>query len=162
MGALFLHLSCQGGSHPCTPVGHTSVVDLCCILSPYKNRITRIQSYKIAFVARACNIQRSCIRVVQWKLRNFTPMRNCCLTNNTVPSGGLGPIIGCSTLFIGPRNTCCCGPCLLRGLRGIKHRVLYQIYRTLITYLMLTRQWYCHYSIYYINIALLLQINEYN
>jgi len=37
---------------------------------------------------------------------------------------GLGPIVGCSALFIGPRNTCCYGPCLLRRLRGIKHRLL--------------------------------------
>jgi len=31
--------------------------------------------------------------------------------------GGLGPIVGRSALFIGPRNTC--GPCLLRRWRGI-------------------------------------------
>jgi len=36
---------------------------------------------------------------------------------------GLGPIVGRSVLFIGPCNTCC-GPCLLRRLRGLKHRLL--------------------------------------
>jgi len=36
---------------------------------------------------------------------------------------GLGPIVGCSVLFIGPRNTC--GLCLLRRLRGLKHTVGY-------------------------------------
>jgi len=141
MGAQFLHLSCQkGGSHPCTPVSHTTVVDLCSILSLYKNGITRIQSYKIEFVARACNIQcilhQSCPMIT---LKLYTDKKFSCLTNITAPSEGLGPIIGCSALFIGPRNTCC-GPCLLRRLRGIKHRLLYQISGTLIIYLMLTRQ----------------------
>jgi len=142
MGAHFLHLSCQeGGSHPCTPVSHTTVVDLCCILSLYKNRITRIQSYKIAFVARACNTQCILHQSCPMKtLKLYTNEKFCCLTNNTVPSGGLDPIIGCSALFIGPRNTCCCGLCLLCRLRGIRHRLLYQIFRTMIIYLMLTRQ----------------------
>jgi len=44
----FLHLSCQG-SHPWTPVSHTTVLGLCCILYLYKNRITGIQSYKISW-----------------------------------------------------------------------------------------------------------------
>jgi len=57
------------------------------------------------------------------KSRNFTPMRNP-VTNNTVPSGGLGPIVGCSELFIGPLNTCYCGPCLLRRLLAVRHRLL--------------------------------------
>jgi len=36
---------------------------------------------------------------------------------------GLSPIVGRLTLFIGQRNTFC-GPCLLRRLRGLKHRLL--------------------------------------
>jgi len=44
----------------------------------------------------------------------------------------LGPNVGRSALFIGPRNTCCCGQYLLRQLRGIKHRLLQQLYRKLI------------------------------
>jgi len=35
----------------------------------------------------------------------------------------LGPIMGHSILFIGRVNTCC-GPCSLRRLRWIKHRLL--------------------------------------
>jgi len=50
----------------------------------------------------------------------YTNEKPSYLTNNTVPSGGLGPIEGRSAFFIGPRNTCC-GPYLLRRLCGIKH-----------------------------------------
>jgi len=53
--------------------------------------------------------------------RNFTPMRNPVVWQTTLPSSDLGPIVGRSELFIVPRNTCCCGPCLLRRLRGMKH-----------------------------------------
>jgi len=36
---------------------------------------------------------------------------------------GIGPIVGRLALFIGLRNICC-GPCLLRWLSGIKHKLL--------------------------------------
>jgi len=40
MGAHFLHLLISGGgSHRCTHVNHATVVDLCCIISPYKNTV---------------------------------------------------------------------------------------------------------------------------
>jgi len=66
--SVFAFILSGEGSHPCTFVSHTTVLDLCCILQLCKNRITGIQSYKIVFVAHACNIQWvSCIRVVQWK-----------------------------------------------------------------------------------------------
>jgi len=51
----------------------------------------------------------------------YTNDKSSYLTNNTVPSGGLGPIVGGSALFIRTRNTC--RPCLLRRLRGLKHRL---------------------------------------
>ena len=53
-GSVFAFILSGGGSHPCTPVSYTTVVDLCHILSLYKNEITGIQSYKIVFAARAC------------------------------------------------------------------------------------------------------------
>ena len=45
----------------------------------------------------------------------FTPMRNPVTQRITVyvsvwQTVGLGPIVGRSALFIGPRNTYCCGP----------------------------------------------------
>jgi len=89
MGAQFLHLSCQeGGSHPCTSVSHATVVDLCCILSLYKNRITRIQSFEIAFVARTCNIQCILHQSCPMKtLKLYTNEKFSCLTNNTAQWG---------------------------------------------------------------------------
>jgi len=79
MGAQFFHLDGQGGgSYHCTPVSHITVADLCCILSPYKNRITGTQSYKIVFVVRACDIQCILHQSCPMKTRNcrHTPMRN--------------------------------------------------------------------------------------
>ena len=70
----------------CTPIpaSHTTVQDLRCILSLNKYRITGIQSYKIVFVSRACNIQcilhQSCPR----KTRNFTPMTNPVISRITL------------------------------------------------------------------------------
>jgi len=60
--------------------------------------------------------------------QNFTPMRNRVIQRITLyPVVGLGPIVCCSALFIGPRNTC--GLCLLPRLRGLKYRLLQQLYR---------------------------------
>jgi len=65
--------TCQGRvSHACNPVSHTTVIDLCCILSLYKTRITGMQSYKIVFVAHACNIQCILHQSCLMKTRNFT------------------------------------------------------------------------------------------
>ena len=79
MRAQFVHLACQGGMFaPCTPVSHTTVVDLCCMLSLYKNRIIGrpIQSHTIVFVARACNMQCILHQSCPMKTRNFEPMTN--------------------------------------------------------------------------------------
>ena len=77
MVAQFLHLACQGGgSHPCAAVSHTIVADLCCILSLHMYRITGIQSYKIVFVARTCNIQCILHQSCPIKTQNFSQMRN--------------------------------------------------------------------------------------
>ena len=124
-GSVFA-FTCQGwGSRPYTPVRHTTVVDLCCILSLYKYRITGIQSYKIVSVALAYNIRCILHQSCPMKTRNITPMRNPVILRITLcPVVGLGPIVGCSALFIGPHNTYCCGPCLLRCLRGIKPRLV--------------------------------------
>jgi len=73
MGTQFLHLACQVYSHRCTPVIHTTVVDLCCIRSLCKCRITGIQSYKTVFLARPCNIQCILHQSCPMKTRNFTP-----------------------------------------------------------------------------------------
>jgi len=123
-GAVFAFTYQGRGSHPCTPVSHNTVVDLCCILSLYKNRITGMQSYKIVSVTRACNIQCFLHQSCPLKTRNFTyTIEKSSYSNNSVPSVGLGPLVGRSALFIGPCNTFC-GPCLLHWLRGIKHRLL--------------------------------------
>jgi len=91
MGAQFLHLLVRsGGSHPCTPVNHATVVDLWCIISPYKNRITCIQSYKIVFVDLACNIQCILHQSCPMKTRKFTPMRNPVIWRTLCPVVGLG------------------------------------------------------------------------
>jgi len=50
------------------------------------------------------------------KTRNFVTKRN------PVIAITLCLVVGRSTLFVGPCNTWCCQPCLLRWLRGIKHR----------------------------------------
>ena len=74
---LNFYLACYGGGfHLCTPVSHITVVDLCCILSLYKYRIKGIQSYKIVFVPRACNIQCILHQSFPMKTPNFTPMTN--------------------------------------------------------------------------------------
>jgi len=55
-------------------------------------------------------------------------MRNPIIQRITLcPVVGLGPIVGCSALFIGPCNTC--ELCLLRRLRGLKHGLRWQLYR---------------------------------
>jgi len=58
-------------------------------------------------------------------MKLYTNEKYSYLTNNLTMCTlvGLGPIFGRSALFIGPRNTCY-GPCLLRRLREIKHRIL--------------------------------------
>ena len=73
MVALYLHLGLSGGgSHPCIFVSYITVVNLCCILSLYKNIKAGIQSYKIVFVALSCNIQCTFHRSYPMKTRNFT------------------------------------------------------------------------------------------
>ena len=80
-----------------------------------------MQSYKIVFVAPACNIQ--CILHQRQELSNenskrCTNEKSSYLTNCLAMCTVEGTV-GRLALFIGPRNTCCCGPCLLRRLRGI-------------------------------------------
>jgi len=74
--ARFLFSLLGGRFAPLYPDSHTTVVDLCCNLSLFKNRTTGIQSYKIVFVARACNIQCILHQSCTMKTRSFTPMRN--------------------------------------------------------------------------------------
>ena len=53
--------------HCCRPVLHTFTVQEYSRIA----RLQGIQSCKIVFVARACNIRCICIRVVQWKLNTL-------------------------------------------------------------------------------------------
>ena len=106
------------GAHPWISVNHTTVACLRWFRLLYNNIITGIQSYTIVFVAHACNIQCILYRSCPMKTRNFVTKRNPVIWPIT-----LCLVVGRSALFTGPCNTCC-RPCLLRWLRGIKHRLL--------------------------------------
>jgi len=59
-------------------------------------------------------------------MKLYTNEKSSYLTNSLTMCTvvGLRPIVDGSALFIGPRNTCCYGPCLLRRLHEIKHKLL--------------------------------------
>jgi len=65
-GGRFALLCHRQSHHCCRPV----------LYSLYKKRITGVQSYKIVFVTRACNIQCILHQSCPMKTRNFAPMRN--------------------------------------------------------------------------------------
>jgi len=76
-GSVFAFILSEGRFAPLNlRQSHHCCKDLCCILSLYKNRITGIQSYKIAFIACASNIQCILHQSCPMKTRNFTLMRN--------------------------------------------------------------------------------------
>jgi len=100
------------GSHPCNPVSHTTIVDLCCILSLYKNRITGFQgeqSYKMVFVALASNIQCVLHQSCPMKTQHFTDTneKSSYLTNNAVPSGRQTVGLVCCTSCARSNVGCC-------------------------------------------------------
>ena len=92
-----LSIAKQKGSHPCIHVSYANVVDLCCIISLYKNSITGfqdVQSCKTLFVACTCNIR--CTLHQNCPKNNSTLVTNgqtSCFTSNTARqwSANCGP-----------------------------------------------------------------------
>jgi len=106
----------QKGSCPCIHVRYATVVDLCCVISLYNNKMADfqgVQSCEIVFVACNCDIQCILHHSCPTKTQRFsTRMRNQVIQPITLYAScrqtvGLGPIVGHSALSIEPRNTYC-------------------------------------------------------
>jgi len=75
-GPVFTFILARGRFAFCTPVSSATVVDVCCILSLYKNRLAGfqgMQSCKIVFVACACKIRCIVHQSCPMKNQHFTP-----------------------------------------------------------------------------------------
>ena len=81
-----------------------------------------MQSYKIVFVARACNIQCILHQSCPMKIQNFAPMRYPVIRIQCAQWGTSAQLWAVQHFLLG-RATLVFVAYLLRQLRGIKHRL---------------------------------------